>query len=73
MASSVSLAARSLATDYRTQASQIQALIDANGSITNLGIVDPCEFQNAFPYGLYCRNMTGFKELCAMLETHCLH
>ena len=39
MASSVSLAARSLATDYRTQASQIQAPIDANGSITNLGIV----------------------------------
>ena len=64
MASPVSLAARSLATDYRTQASQIQSLIDANGSITNLGIVDPLNFRMPFPTALLPQHDRVQRALC---------
>ena len=64
MASSVSSAARSLATDYRTQANQIQALIDANGSITNLGIVDPVNFRMPFPTALLPQHDRAQRALC---------
>ena len=64
MASSVVLAARSLATDYRTQASQIQALIDATGSITNLGIVDPLNFRMPFPTALLPQHDRVQRALC---------
>ena len=64
MASSVSSAARSLANDYRTQASQIQLLIDANGSITNLGIVDPVNFRMPFPTALLPQHDRVQRALC---------
>ena len=52
MAFPLAQAARALANDYRQQASQIQSLIDANGSITNLGFVDLTNFHMSFPRAL---------------------
>ena len=69
MASSVVLAARSLATDYRTQANQIQALIDANGSVTNLGIVDPHNFRMPFPTALWPQHDRAQRALCDARNT----
>ena len=52
MAFPLAQAARALANDYRTQASQIQSLIDVNGCITNLGFVDHLNFRMSFPRAL---------------------
>ena len=52
MAFPLAQAARALANDYRTQASQIQAMIDVNGCITNLGFVDLTNFRMSFPRAL---------------------
>ena len=52
MAFPLAQAARALANDYRTQASQIQSLIDVNGCITNLGFVDHQNFRMCFPRAL---------------------
>ena len=51
MAFPLAQAARALANDYRTQASQIQS-IDVNGCITNLGLVDITNFRMSFPRAL---------------------
>ena len=64
MASPLSQAARSLANDYRTQASQIQSVIDANGSITNLGFVDPMNFRMSFPTALIPQHDRVQRALC---------
>ena len=52
MAFPLAQAARALANDYRIQASQIQSLIDVNGSIANLGFVDHTNFRMSFPRAL---------------------
>ena len=52
MAFPLAQAARALANDYRTQASQIQSLIDINGCITNLGFVDHTNYRMSFPRAL---------------------
>ena len=52
MAFPLAQAARALANDHRTQASQIQSLIDVNGCITNLGFVDHLNFRMSFPRAL---------------------
>ena len=52
MAFPLAQAARALANDYRTQASQIQSLIDVNGGITNLDFVDHTNFHMSFPRAL---------------------
>ena len=52
MAFPLAQAARALANDYRTQASQVQSLIDVNGCITNLGFVDSTNFRMSFPRAL---------------------
>ena len=48
MAFPLAQAARALANDYRTQASQIQAMIDVNACITTLGFVDLTNFRMSF-------------------------
>ena len=52
MASPLAQAARTLANDYRQQASQLQSLINANGCTTNLGFVDPTNYHMSFPRAL---------------------
>ena len=52
MAFPLAQAARALANDYRTQASQIQSLIDVNGCITNLGFVDHQNYRMVYPRAL---------------------
>ena len=52
MAFPLEQAARALANDYRTQASQIQSLIDVNGCTTNLGFVDLTNYRMSFPRAL---------------------
>ena len=64
MASPLAQAARSLANDYRTQASQIQSVIDVNGSITNLGFVDPMNFRMSFPTALISQHDRVQRALC---------
>ena len=64
MAFPLAQAARALANDYRTQASQIQSVIDANGSITNLGFVDPMNFRMSFPTALTSQHDRVQRALC---------
>ena len=64
MAFPLAQAARTLANDYRTQASQIQSLIDANGSITNLGFVDHMNFRMSFPTALIPQHDEVQRALC---------
>ena len=64
MAFPLAQAARALANDYRTQASQIQSLIDVNGCITNFGFVDHTNFRMAFPTALIPQHDEVQKALC---------
>ena len=64
MAFPLAQAARSLANDYRTQASQIQLVIDVNGSITNLGYENPTNFRMSFPTALISQHDRVQRALC---------
>ena len=64
MAFPLAQAARSLANEYRDRASQIQSLIDANGSITNQGYVDHMNFRMPFPTALIPQHDEVQRALC---------
>ena len=63
MAFPLAQAARTLANDYRQQASQIQSMINANGCTTNLGFVDFTNYHMLFPRALIPQNEEAQKAL----------